>query len=689
MALLELEEINGTPVFISPTELDIFSRVYGAIFDRDRLRWLFPAYPPFGLTVISDLRKLAPNLQLSASAKQQLEILEDTPRRIQDRILPQGLTFVTKPFDHQIEGLAHLYHNPRFALLWDAGCGKTKVVIDLKRALPGKRMLVFGPRMIVSTWIREMAVHGPELHAVAIKGSPEQKLAIIRDYKSYDVLVASYGTARNFGLPRLHRSALKAIRTHIKAGVHLSHDGLLRMTRGLRQLSDVERQEAFVEEWAKGMTIAELMRQTATEAATQPQWLEDIDYQIIVADESHCIKEASSQQTKAVLGLSRKAARRYLMSGTPTLGDPRHLYPQMKFLSPAVIPEDWMQFSDMFLTRAPYCKRIVTGFKNLDVLNARVQRVSIRKRKDECLDLPPRQIIDVPFTLSDTQRKLYNTLIGDMAADLNTWFQNTTSAQLELQNAAVLLNKLTQVTSGFLMDGGAKTLICNGCEHLQTCVTEQIHPYTNKCAIAPKAPPQSVNFFKENPKLDLLEELLDGILEEPSHKVIIWGIFHAELDTIQAMLEKRKLGFVRVDGNNSGTAQTCIDAFNNDPLCRIYLGQVATGVGITLNAAQYMVYYSLDWSLATYLQSIDRNYRLGQTLKTMVYRLLGEGTVDGYKVKALDTKKTVSDLLVNKLACALCPRQFDCLKSGLELFDAGCVHKRTMTRPIARAKVIE
>ena len=689
MNSLDLEEINGTPIFVSPNEHNVFSRIYGAIFDRDRLRWFFPAYPPFGLTVVSDLRKIAPNLVYSEAAKKHITNLADVPRRVQARILPDGFTYVTKPFDHQIEGLAYLYYNPRFALLWDAGTAKTKVLIDLKRLLPKQRMLVFGPKVIVSNWLREIELHGPELRAVAIRGTPAQKIKILRDYKKYDVLIASYGTARTFGLPRLHRSTLKDIRDAEKSGVHLSKSGLQRLARALRSLCDAERQAAYVAEWAKGMTIAELERQVDAEAKTQVQWIEDIDYSIIVADESHCIKESSSQQTKAVLGLSRKAARRYLMSGTPTLGDPRHLYPQMKFLSPAIIPEDWLQFANMFLVRAPNNQRVITGFKNLNVLNARVQRVAIRKRKDECLDLPPRTMIDIPFTLSSEQQKLYNTLVSLLQADLGSFFSDPTTDSIEIQNAAVLLNKLSQVISGFVIDNQKKSNLCNECPHLASCVAVQAQPYTQACKVITQAPPSQINYFKDNPKLELLNELLDSILEEPKNKVIIWGVYRAELDLIMEALKKRGVGYVRVDGSTGGNVQDRIDLFNKDPDCRVYLSQEATGVGITLNAATYMIYYSYDWSLGTWMQSLDRNYRAGQTEKTTVYRLYGEGTIDGYKIRVLDEKKDISAILANKLACATCLKHFDCLKAKIDLFDPGCVYQRSVKRTVAHAKVIQ
>lgn len=688
MHQINLVTINDTPVFVTTSNDPNFGRIHGGSFDKEKKRWQFPAYPPFGTRVVDDLKKVAPTATFSPEALNQLALLQAVPFNIEKRLLPKDFTFVTKPFDHQVEALSYVVNHPRFALYFDAGTGKTKVLVDLARAFPGKRMLVLTPKVTVLNWVREVAIHsGGSLKAGAIIGTPEQKRDMVTRYKEYDVLVASYGTGRNLGHPRLHPATLKALKVAAKLGVPLTKSGTESLVLGIRAVSDPERQLHLALAWALGAPIAHVERTAAAEAAASAQWLKDIDYAIIVADESHNLNNLSSQQTKAALALSKKAGRRYLMSGTPTLGDPRHLYPQMKFLSPAIIPEDWLHFSDMFLVRAVWNKRIVTGFKNINILNERVQRVAIRKTKDECLDLPPRQIIDVPITLSSEQHRLYNTLVSEMSADLNDFF--STDNVLSVQNAAVLLNKLAQVTSGFIIDSKKKADICDDCPHLVKCVDENIVPYTKRCQVVQEAPESALNLLKENPKLDVLSDLLDTILANSASKVIIWGLYHAELDLISALLETKKVKFVRVDGSTGGNIQKKIDAFNTDPDCKVYLGQVATGVGITLNAATYMIYYTLGWSLGHYLQSIDRNYRAGQTQKVIVYRLLAEDTVDRFKATALNEKKDLSSMLTNKIACATCPNQVTCLKHNIELYDPECLYQRQVTRTVAKARMLK
>jgi SNF2 family DNA or RNA helicase len=691
MPSIDLDAHNGTPVFSVASTDPRYLRVHGNNFLKEQARYIFPAYPPYGSIVLSDLKKVAPLDELSPAALGQSNYLANLPQLIADRSLPSGFTYYTKPFDHQVEALTYLYHHPRFALFYDPGTGKTKIAIDLLRILKkeGKRALVLGPRVVIRNWAKEVKIHaGDELRVGTLVGDTERKRKVISRYKEYDVIVCSYGTARTLGLPRLNKKTLQLILDAREAGRSVAVSGVKDLAHGIRGLADPERQAAHVLAWALGMPAAQVVRAAQAEAKEKPQFLEDIDYDVIIADESHGIKDMSSQQTKTVLALSKKAGRRYLMTGTPSLGTPDDLYPQMKFLSPSIFPEDWLKFQDTFLVKSEHVKHMVLGYKNLNILNARVQRVSIRKRKDECLDLPERLMIDVPFELTDEQKKLYNTLVSAMGADLSAFFDGANTNTLEIQNAAILLNKLSQVTSGFVMDSGKDNELCNGCPHLAQCVSRGVEPYTKGCVVANKLPPRKISFFKENPKLDAMEDLLEDIMADEQNKVIIWGVHTAELDAIEALLDKMKLHRVRVDGRSGNNTQKLVDQFNEDPKTRVYLSQIATGIGITLNAATYMIYSSIDWSLATYLQSLDRNYRAGQTRKVTVYRLLGENTVDHYKVAALDQKRDISAMLTNKLACTSCEKRFECLKNKVELFDPGCIYKRNAKRSVAKAGVI-
>lgn len=409
--------------------------------------------------------------------------------------------------------------------------------------------------------------------------------------------------------------------------------------------------------------------------------MEAFPYTIIVADESHNLRSHDSDRTKATLRLASKAHRRVIMSGTPSLGNPMHLYGQMRFLA-HFFPGDFWHFRQNYTVRAKRNPRILVGFKNLSLLNEKIHRVCIRKMKEDCEDLPERTIIDVPFEVSAEQRKMYNELVVEACTELEE------GKIYEAPHAAAVLQKLLQILSGFFIVPPPN--ICDGCAHLEECVPNKIQPYTKRCYVQSTPLPQAVKRLEKNSKLDALGELLDSILVEERNKVIIWGFFTAELDIVAEYLEKNDIRYVRVDGTNSETAPQVAKAFNADPDIRVYLAQIATGVSLTLNSAAYTIYYGLTYKLDEYLQSMDRNLRLGQDKAVFVYRLIASRSVLEFVADALAQKVDIAAALANTINCVLCrhAKERDCLAKGILPFGSGCVHKDRVNRVVTRPELL-
>lgn len=398
------------------------------------------------------------------------------------------------------------------------------------------------------------------------------------------------------------------------------------------------------------------------------------DYQLIVADESHYLRSNNSARTKAIVQLASKATRRIVLSGTPTLGNPLHLYGQLAFLAPYIPAKDFWTFRSMYTITSPYNARIITGYKNLDMLRLRLARVSIRRTKEECLDLPERTIIDIPFQVEGVQRETYNQLVADSTKLL------AKGELYEAPHAAAVLQKLLQVLSGFFITPLPN--ICDNCVDLKACVANSVKPYTHACRVAQTPPEQRVEWLPNNPKRTALAGLLDSILVEKRNKVIIWCHFIAELDSVETLLTEQDIEYVRIDGSNSDKAQETATLFNANPKVRVYLAQIATGVAITLTSATYMIYYGVSYKLDEYLQSMDRNYRIGQKAPVFVYRLTSPRSVLEYVFRALAQKINIADSLTNRIDCLLCSRSLDCMAAGTRPFDKGCVYPSRVVRQI-------
>ena len=534
---------NGVPVFVIPGQSRELERPFGATWDAERHFWMYPAYFPSARKVLADFEVLRHQMsvEFSETALEYIKDLDAIETRYQAQQLPVGFDFVTSPFAHQVLGLCHVFYYLRSALFFAPGLGKSKVAVDLIRLQhflkSPEPTLVMGPLVTVKNWGKEIDKHsGKQLRWAALLGTPKQKLETIEraERGEVDVLLLTYDTARNFV-------------------------------------------DAIVDK---------------------------INYKTIVADESHLIKEWSSTRTKAAHEIGQKAVRKVIMTGTPTLGSPLDLYGQFKFLGDYFMPEGYVAYKRRFVETPGPNSHVVLGYKNLDILNGRTLFVALRRTKEECLDLPAQTFVDVEYELSRHQTVLYNHLITEMKVDLELLIAQLGGApddkvppEALLPHRAALLNKLLQVSSGFLIKNNMDSKLCDnaepgGCRFLADCVAKEIRPYTKLCQVESLPLPDTVTKFKDNPKLDALVELLGSVLADPPNKVIVWCYYKHELDIVEEKLKTLKLVYVRVDGKTGDKIQDLADKFNDDPSVRVYLAQISTGVGITLNAAAYMVYYS-------------------------------------------------------------------------------------------------
>jgi len=669
---IELTRIRNTPVFSVLGSDPHWSRVYGATYDKQFARWLFPAFPPFIDNVLQDLSNVHADVPLSTEATQWVKELGDLDFWMK---MVDGLNLPTKSYKHQSEGLAQLLYNYRWILNWEMGTGKSKVVIDALNYLKSTA-LILCPLIAADNWAKEIEQHSDgALTSTVIKGATRtKKLKLLQEYDEQNVIITTFETARVYGTPQLLPKTLKVFqRYRIPPNTTLKNI--------LRTVNDTDVQARLATEWFQGRKLKELRDEVEELTRGKRQWLFELPYDTIVADESHRIKRIQSSTTKICLQLAQKATRRYALSGTLAQGDPRDLFPQLTFLAKYLVPENWKSFCTKYLVYSKYNDKIVTGYQNLHVLNARVDRVSSVRKLTECVDLPERKFETVYFTLSPAQRKDYNDIVE------TNKIKKPDGTMLELANGAVKIGKLLQLCSGFLYVPET-TDVCDTCPRMITCVSESIQPGTPRCTNAAAAgfKARSALRYSQNPKLETIREMLKDLAS--SSKVIIWACLEQELDSLEEMLNKDSWGHVRVDGKTTHRIKEMEKKFNTDPQCRVYLAQISTGIAITLNAARHTIYYSRDWSLENRQQSLFRNFRIGQVKKTMVYDLCASGSLEVQQLSALQRKDNVSKLLTDHVDCALCNKYVYCTENNIAPWSTNCVLSTGVTKKIARARTL-
>ena len=326
---------------------------------------------------------------------------------------------------------------------------------------------------------------------------------------------------------------------------------------------------------------------------------------MVAIDESTTIKTPTAKRTKNILKLAESAIYRRIMTGSPVTKNPLDLFTQCDFLSPWLL-----DFTSYYAFRNRYAEmktlhmhgreiKIVNGFKNLGELSDKLKDFSYRVLKEDCLDLPDKIFIKRQIQLTPDQRKLYEQMKKEAMAILK-------GKQSTTVNTLTQLMRLQQIACGhFTADDGATQPIAN----------------------------------------NRITELMD-VLEETEGKAIIWAHYQYDITAIiNAVVKKYGPGSI-VDYYGltpQEERQPNIKRFQDDPKCRFIVGTPSTGgYGITLTAANTVIYYSNGYDLEKRLQSEDRAHRIGQKKSVTYVDLMADDTVDEKIVQALRKKINIA-----------------------------------------------
>ena len=140
-------------------------------------------------------------------------------------------------------------------------------------------------------------------------------------------------------------------------------------------------------------------------------------------------------------------------------------------------------------------------------------------------------------------------------------------------------------------------------------------------------------------------------LEETGGKTIIWSRFRYDVKRISKALAKKhgEASTVTYFGDTTDEERVeAIERFQNGE-AKFFVGNPQTGgYGITLTAAQTVVYFANSFDLAVRMQSEDRAHRIGQTKHVTYIDLIAEGTIDEKIVKALRSKMDIASLVMGE-----------------------------------------
>jgi chromatin-remodeling ATPase INO80 len=159
--------------------------------------------------------------------------------------------------------------------------------------------------------------------------------------------------------------------------------------------------------------------------------------------------------------------------------------------------------------------------------------------------------------------------------------------------------------------------------------------------------PKFQDLVSESAKMRVLDSMLARLKGE-GHRVLIYSQFSTMLDLLEDYLLAKRHKFVRLDGTSRlDERRDVVDAFQNDPSIFCFLLSTrAGGLGITLTAADTVIFYDSDWNPTQDQQAMDRAHRLGQTKPVTVYRLITRGTVEEKILLRARQKHTIQSLVI-------------------------------------------
>lgn len=366
---------------------------------------------------------------------------------------------------------------------------------------------------------------------------------------------------------------------------------------------------------ADGVVICSFDYATANAALLYKSPLSSQPWDVLIVDEAHFLKSHEAKRAKAIMGVGgviRASKRCWLLSGTPAPNNPGELWIMLYTFGVTKLSYDGFINTYCVVRPTSFGLKIVKAKpEKIPELRQLLQTIMLRRmKKDVMKELPPISyghvsvepgFVDVEILPSFTQYFL--------PVDRRDELKNEIARQAELLRA----------------------------------VYDNMNPEVNDKLATMGAIQDSVSTLRRYVGLQKCQAAIDliaGELTANAYKKIV--IFAIHRDVIETMrLGLRKFGAVVLYGQTDpAKRQRNIDKFQNNPKCRVFIGNIhAAGTAITLTASSNVTFVEQDWVPGNNAQAIMRCHRIGQTEHVKVRFIVLDGTLDA-KIGFILKRKT-------------------------------------------------
>lgn len=313
------------------------------------------------------------------------------------------------------------------------------------------------------------------------------------------------------------------------------------------------------------------------------------DYDLIVCDEAHYLKNQSSKRTKLVRKMFINVPKKILLSGTAIKNRTEELFSLLNFID----PKEWDNLHTFALR---YCAAFESNFgwdykgaSNLDELFQRISPYFLRRLKRDVLkNLPEKTFTVLPIALTEKQFRDYEKIE---------------------KNVVEVINEMGEVED--VEEDG-----------LFISALQKLRKFTSD--------------IKVDESLDYLQNIVDS-----NQKIVVFCNFISSAEKIYNHFKDNAVIFT--GEYNMQHKQDAVDKFQNDENCNIFVGTIgAAGVGITLTAADTSLFIEEAWSPSDNIQAQDRIHRASQKSSSVrIIKFVCEGTIDEYIEDVLAKKESI------------------------------------------------
>lgn len=553
----------------------------------DGLKKLSGSLPPEIDAWHQDQRRLA---RLREDANR---LKDQSPGDILRRLEAIGVRFRHPMLNHQIVSAAYALKLPACGLFLDTGTGKTATLSVVMQALADlkgyRRFLVMAPKSILgASWAADVEKFS-WLRAVNISDPPER-----------DPVTVCPFCERQF---QAHVS-WQHLRTHMAKDAGASdRERLWEQHPNLRPPgsdSKAERLARALDSDAQVFLINPESFKIAYDEITKRDW------DMFVVDESSCLKNPRSQTTKSVIAFGSQVKRRIAATATPRVNSSMDFWGQLAFLDQG-LGGNFYSFRDRYFFKTgngftwhPKARTVEKEISDI------VYERAIRFRLDDCVGLPGETFETRSIELTPRLYEAYRQMLTEMRVVLDS------GQEIATEWLVVKLNKLSQITSGFIFDEqGRETWLDT-----------------------------------DSPKIVETMRTARDIIENEDRSVVIWIRFQAEAETLA-----RELGKYGVSTMHGGTRdhEASAAAFKSGRNRVMIAHPASAKFGHTwVEHCNLAIFHSYDYSFENWYQARRRIYRIGQKRPVTYLTMAAEKTIDMDIIKAVSQKNEAHEILVER-----------------------------------------